>query len=162
MAAFLERKHRQVIPRWRSFRTTAALGELDSAEASDPHPYPIDEDFEDKIRDWKQNKTIWHASELLGAALVYAHKEQAVEASNFILSHKSEAPPVAVLAAEKMVSLNEGDRQNELRVPEGFNLKDCHERIHSLRLLSHEQPLNSIVWMDLATLKPFTLQPLKF
>ncbi len=89
MSTFVEDKDRNIIPRWRSFRTTVALGELDPA-GSNTIADNLDGDYlSDKLRDWQANRNIWFAADLISAAFVLGQYEAAVEAAEFVLSNRS-------------------------------------------------------------------------
>ena len=90
MANLFEHKDRRVIPNWRSFGQTTVLGELNSFQINSQfldHKTSIDE----YIIDWKLNRTVIHAADLLSAAIINNKKEDknVLEAANFILQNKS-------------------------------------------------------------------------
>lgn len=149
MAGFLERKDRKVIPRWRSFRTTAALSELNSSE-SKPKPDSPERDFlADKARDWEEHKTLWHASDLVGAGIVLGRQAEVEEAARFIQLHRDKAPETAGLLAARALAEKEGV-YGPARSEVGNDPLSLYGRIHELRVLCAEYPANSVSWVDLA------------
>jgi tetratricopeptide (TPR) repeat protein len=149
LASFVERKDRKIIPRWRPFRSTAALGELD-VTADEPRANREDADFlADKLQDWQNHKTLWHATDLVGASLVLGRGAEAKEAAEFILSEASGA----TLPAKEVAASIIGPRR-ELQPPPQFGTSDGKRRVysfvHDLRLRAPEEPRNSIIWVDLA------------
>jgi tetratricopeptide (TPR) repeat protein len=88
----LEQKVRTIIPRWRDFRTTLALGELEPVGLrSVDSPAPSSEDVADQLRDWQSHRSLAFATDLVGAAFVLGIEESIEEAADFILSEDSES-----------------------------------------------------------------------
>lgn len=149
MAVILEKKSRKVIPRWRSFRATAALGELSSRGLPPKLLVSPEHFFARKLADWRERKTLWHATDLLGAALVLGRQLDATEAAKFVLSEDSGASTPARDIARRI--LTPGDVvEDESITYSTYNREVVSKRVRVLRLLSQEQPHNPIVWMDLA------------
>lgn len=148
MAAVIDKKDRKIIPRWRTFRTTASLGELNAGRGQ-PKPAGEWDDFlADKLRDWKAHRTVWHATDLLGAAVVLAREQEVRDAAEFILSQSSGASlPARDLAA---AVARPGIRTDS---PEPFGPGDQREKIHGvihdLRARVPDEPRNSMIWVDL-------------
>lgn len=88
MAGIIKRLDRSVIPRWRTLEDSLKKGEL-----AFPRKAPIQaEDFlSDKKEAWEQNRTIWHASDLVGAAVALRRFDEVKDAAGF-LAERSEAP----------------------------------------------------------------------
>ena len=62
---------RKIIPRWRSFWTTAALGQLGPAETHDAELVQLPSASNtEALAAWHLNPTIWHALDLVGSAFV--------------------------------------------------------------------------------------------
>lgn len=85
-----QNKTRNIIPRWRDFQTTLALGELEPAGQRVPKPQHIG-NIEKQLADWKENKTLSFATDLIGAAISLGITTDIDEAAHFILSGKSRA-----------------------------------------------------------------------
>ena len=65
-----ENNDRKVVPRWRDFNTTVAIGEL-SDPTKQPHfTLQADSLVAQRYNEWSASKTIWHAADLLSSALV--------------------------------------------------------------------------------------------
>ena len=153
---FIEEPKRKIIPRWRDFVTTTALGELASDESSDsgskasPKPqYSID-----KIcTAWASNKSLWYALDLVSAALAVEEKErpEVQEAALFIIENAADSPVPGVAVARSVLNQHPGkpsadDEEDELTVA---NLR---RGIHTQRQRLATDPRNSVVWVDLARL----------
>lgn len=143
---FLPKIARKLIPRWRDFSTTIALGELDPI-ASEAKEFDSGTLLE-KQHSWEQNRTVWHAADLIGAAFVIGKPEQAVDAANFLLTHPSEVPAPALTLAQRI--LDPGSER--VSVPELIQEEpeQVQREIHDARLRLGDEPRNSILWVHLA------------
>ncbi len=145
---FLERTERQIIPRWRDFVTTAQLGELDSLNRSQRN-LPAGWTIGDKRSEWLKHRTVWHAADFLGTALVIGKPQEAYDAAQFLLEHAGNAPRPAVLLARHVVGPSDGPE--DLGAHLEFESADAiYKRVHQLRRVVHEQTRNSIAWIELA------------
>ena len=104
MASFKVDKKRNVIPNWREYNKTAQMGEIGDNRVQIVSPtsiFPIDE----YILAWQSNKTIPYAGDLISAATLngQATNKDAMEAAQFVLSHKDEASVAVIRAAESIV-----------------------------------------------------------
>jgi len=85
MAAFIQDKDRDVIPRWRSFGETLIKREMNSLANSTP-PAFAEGRLGKAVKDWQENKTAAFAGELLSTAIMLDETNPAVEdAANFVL-----------------------------------------------------------------------------
>jgi tetratricopeptide (TPR) repeat protein len=152
---FLDLTDRNILPRWRDFHTTAALGELDSAPAVELTTF--DSDFlAQRIQEFSLHQVPWVASDLLSAAFVVGRPEQAAEAAKFILANQSICPPGAVGLARKVLNPESAD----WTVPD---LEDedavIRGRIHTTRIRLREEPRNAIQWVELSRLYTIAGEP---
>jgi len=154
VGTFLEDKDRNVIPRLRSFRTTLALGELNSAIAVEDCFSSQEEKHSllSKIVAWKKSRTISFAADLVSAAFVFQEPEEAREAAESILAKGSEAPKASRTIAERLLeSLSTPSRQvrslPELILPEP---DDIRARIGTIRKRLGDEPRNAILWVELS------------
>jgi tetratricopeptide (TPR) repeat protein len=85
----IEEKRRNIIPRWRDFKTTIALGELHSSISSTTENQIDDSFLDEQIIAWQHSKSLAFATDLVGSAFVLGKTEGIDEAANFILSEKS-------------------------------------------------------------------------
>jgi tetratricopeptide (TPR) repeat protein len=151
---FIDDTNRKIIPRWRDFITTAALGELASEERRDENSknlYRV-QSFETICGAWIDNKTLWHALDLVSAALVDEEtaRPEVREAAAFITQNAADCPPAGLAVARRVLN------------PELYELSatDDHEvtvvqlrkDIHAQRGRLDGDPRNSVVWIDLARL----------
>jgi len=90
VAISIQDKDRDVIPRWRSFGRTLANGEMRPL-SNTTTPFFDENRLEKAANNWKENRTIAFAGELLSAVIVLNVKQDSVEdAASFIL--ESNAP----------------------------------------------------------------------
>lgn len=83
-------KKRNIIPRWRDYKTTLALGELRSS----PQPNitsATEGSLHDQLVDWQNNRSLAFATDLVSAGLVLGRREEVNEAADFILSAESQS-----------------------------------------------------------------------
>ena len=146
MPPIVKKEKRNVIPRWRSFHQTLALGEL----ARSPKDLPSTEDgqLEKRVWEWKRDRTIWHASDLVSCAFILQQPDLAREAAEFILTARN-APVAAVSLASTLLNRNTDAAQTEAG---SENTVDAHQAIHRARERLREDPRNAIQWVDLAAI----------
>jgi tetratricopeptide (TPR) repeat protein len=153
VGTLLEDKDRNVIPRLRSFRTTLALGELDSAGGPAESEWINDEEsLENKIRAWKENGTVSFAADLASAALVLQQPHQAKEAAHFLLSKESRATAAARAVAQRILASREDSAQPEALIADLSlpNAGQISEWIRLMRRRLHDEPRNAILWVELS------------
>ena len=150
---FIQKTNRKIIPRWRDFLTTAALGEL----ASEQSPQGMsrfngEKPLEEIRKAWTSNRTLWHALDLIGAAFVLdqSNDVDVKEAAAFILGNSSICPDPGLSIARRVLE-PETDR---LVVSDAEDLTkgQIQGGIHERRIRLQTEPRNSILWIDLARL----------
>src|SRR5690349_8444524 len=106
MATSLIDKARDVIPRWRDFRTTVAIGELKSASGSQRLviEFPNGDFLRSKLRDWSRHRDIAHAADLIGAAFVLGRQREVEEAAAFLLKQDEHVPSTAKSIAYQILN----------------------------------------------------------
>lgn len=104
MANLFEIQDRRVIPSWRSFNQSINLGELNSFQITGQN-FQDSYDLSSYISEWKLNKTVTFAAELVGAAIVNNKEDviEALDAANFILSNEKLATKSQILLASKLL-----------------------------------------------------------
>ena len=144
---------RDVIPRWRDFKTTAALGELDeSAEnkgaliSTSPLLFT---GLESKILAWNTRRGIGEAADLLNNAyLLRAFDPSVVDAAKYLQSNAEQLSPALRRIADEILSNRKPQEAN-------FDLHTLtenaqHAKIHKIRRYLVDQPRNSILYVELA------------
>ncbi len=102
MSAPIDGLPRRVIPRWRDFRTAAALGEL-SASAVVPPPREIPTGLEALGALWKEQRSEVIAGELLSASWLGGAHELASEAAKYLLRRGSAAQEITKDLAQSVI-----------------------------------------------------------
>jgi cytochrome c-type biogenesis protein CcmH/NrfG len=148
LASILKKEKRNVIPRWRSFKETLALGELSGSPRADPRAFPGSNHLMRLQWEWSQNHTIWHAADFVGAASILHSPDIAKNAADYLLTH-SNCPAAARSLAYRY--LNQETKRSEAQscsAQEDF--EELYAGIHRSRLRLQEDPRNAIQWIDLA------------
>jgi tetratricopeptide (TPR) repeat protein len=149
---FLPKTNRKIIPRWRDFWTTAALGQLSPAEISvDSASLPRADQLEAREA-WLLRPTLWHALDLIGSAFVVSDltDPEVLSAAKYLESRIKDCPPPAQRLIHKVLYPT-----SELGiVAESLNSSEERVRteIHKKRRRLSTEPRNSILWTDLACL----------
>lgn len=148
MAASSENKDRQVIPRWRTFREALNSGELSSAEVLKSPRIDATEFIREKEKDFKQNKAVPFALDLVSAATVLGKTEISLEAAEFILENGNDISETGIGLARSLLGVSEPSKpiiipQSRIQVVEG---------LRQLKQKRIAQRKNPFVWVDLAQL----------
>lgn len=138
---------RRVIPRWRDFRTTAALGELGASKGARAETTSQPPDFEDLLRIWRHQKSDSLAAELLGASWLQNASDVTSETARFIVREGSSAHPfskeIARHLLEEQTDPTSADTVRIQRNADGTLIRALR---HSLRTF----PQNAVGWCELA------------
>lgn len=155
MAAINEEKERRVIPNWRSFVTTASLGELNASTLKNSYIPVLS--IDSYIHDFKNNPSVPFAADLLSAALVNGlTDDKNVEgAARFLMNHKHEITTSQEELANRIIngpsaSLNVIEKITIKQLNDCISNKDYINRIRELKLHLNNFPYNSIAWVELS------------
>ena len=148
MAGFSTDKDRKVIPRWRTFSLTLRLGELHSVESPPTHQQVTSDFLAQRIMDWRKNRTVGHAADLVGAALTLGREGDAAEAARFLLQDDLKVSPWAKELAEQ--ALGTPDNTDEVAIPEVLNTSTLREQVRTFRHLLRTEPRDPITWVELS------------
>jgi Tfp pilus assembly protein PilF len=151
----LEDRRRNIIPRWRDFKTTLALGELKSVDdGASSHDLIASADLSDQIADWNANKSLAFATDLVGAGLVLGEKDGIRDAVDFILSDESGSTDLqrrVARSAQGFDFLFDDSRAEELETRSSNQLIDnSAARVRKFRTHLKEAPRNPIKLVELA------------
>lgn len=159
MASIFGNKDRLVIPGWRSFKKTLALGELGEIRMPPKLSQQKPISLEEYIKAWKNSETIAHAGDLLSAAFVnnQVSDPEVIRAAQYSLKKSPESPsPQRSLADHilKNFQPHTGFKKIETAQLENFQSMVKPELIRSLihnakRLIS-KFPYNPIFYVELA------------
>lgn len=127
MANLFEHKDRRVIPNWRSFGETTTLGELNSFQIQSSFAQQ-ETSIDEYVIDWKLNKTVIHAADLLSAAIVDNKRtdKSVIDAAHFILGNREKATLSQISLANTILNKTEekdlSERFNEVTLDKLPNL----------------------------------------
>lgn len=156
MASLTIRSERNVVPNWRDYKTTAALGELNGNNATvlSLPVYCID----DYIKGWEENKTIPFAGDLISAAIIggQTNNLSVQSAAKYIVERQDESPYSLFRTALSIITPEENIEDNRtlslsLRLDNIINQENINkERIGFLRKLTNRYPYNPIWYNEMA------------
>jgi tetratricopeptide (TPR) repeat protein len=137
---------RRVIPRWRDFRTTAALGELSVPPAS-PSTLNFASRLDELLRAWADQKNDPLAAEVLAASWLEGRSDVASETAHYILRTGSSAHPISKEIARHIL-----EQQVDPASADATRLQQNPARplIRALRDSLRRFPENAIGWCELA------------
>lgn len=141
MAGILKKLDRNVIPRWRTFADTVAKRELAFARDQDKQ---VADFLSEKRQAWDEYRTIWHATDLVGAAIALRRGDEVKDVAAFLLQ-SPEAPGAALRLARRIVNQRESGPDEGLAVS-----RDIRLEIRRTKENLHADPRNSIQWIELA------------
>jgi len=146
-------KKRNVIPRWRDFKQTLQLGELNSINNQTRNTkQPISPLFhQNKIYDWNTDQSVKHAIELLNSSIIMDDQENSLKAATFLNSSKLSTKPLKDVAGQIIYP---GDHDSTFEQLLNFETFDViiGTKIKHLRQCLDHNPYNSISWIELARL----------
>src|SRR5258708_4242072 len=146
MNPLLDNVDRQVVPRWRTSRVTASLGELGTAPRSSPSEVTSAEVIAQKVADWRRHRAISFAADVLASAIVEGDLPDAREAAEFVLSPETHASEAAKTVANRVL------RPESFDVLTASNLDDQAMRaaVSAARRRTREDLRNALAWADLS------------
>lgn len=149
---FLPKPNRKIIPRWRDFLTTAALGQLSPAEGTtDSSALPKVNEMESREA-WILRPTLWNALDFVGCAFVLGDltDPDVLSAAKYVQGRSNDCPFPAQQLIHKLLhpEADMGFVEDSLYTSEERTRTEIHQK---RRRLSTE-PRNSILWTDLACL----------
>lgn len=148
MGIFRPDRDRKIIPRWRSFHHTVELGELSSIRQPDLL-FSTDDLLVNKVWAWSQARTVAHASDLVGAAIVLGREEEVHDAARFLKDVTVEEG----LWGRELASHALGVRSPAGQMPSPpakIHRANLGSQVHELRKLLRIEAYDAIVWVDLA------------
>lgn len=158
MANLFEHKDRRVIPNWRSFGKTTTLGELNSFQIQSAFAQQ-ETSIDEYVIDWKINKTVIHAADLLSAALVNNKRDDksVIDAAHFILGNRERATLSQISLANSILNKTEekdlSERFNEVtldKLPNLINPEPIRIKIRETKNLLRHYPSNAILYVELS------------
>jgi hypothetical protein len=152
MDIVLTNQERNVIPRWRDFESTVALGELGIKAALSPRSMSIG-GISNLVVDFERNHTISFAADLISAALVTSQQSLGHQAAEFVISELDDSPrnrPLLAMAHSVLGRPALSSMQDTQTTGALFNM--VQSRISKLREHLRSFPQDAIGWVDLSLL----------
>jgi tetratricopeptide (TPR) repeat protein len=149
---FLPKTNRKILPRWRDFWTTAALGQLSPAAANaEASQLPRASEIESRSA-WRLNQTLWHALDLVGSALVIGDTSDpdVLAAATFLESKGHDCPAPARQLVKRILHPDEQSGIN-IELPT-ISQSSLRVEIQARRRRLGVEPRNAILWTDVARL----------
>jgi Tfp pilus assembly protein PilF len=159
-------KTRHVVPSFRRFSDTVALGEIAPATLTRVAPSI---DFDSLVAQWKQGPNAGVAGDLISAALVAGSTDfpEVSEAAEFILKNEDKSSHVLIATATKLMTatVQDAPERHQLSRLEDFfdahSREKAYERIHKLRQATIRFGHDPILFTELARLYLITGNPEK-
>lgn len=149
MAGFSTDRDRKIIPRWRTLAHTLRNKELESVASLRPRqevPYDL---LAQKKIDWRERRTVGHAADLVGAALILKREGEVTDVARFLLQNSLDISPWVRELAEYCLNpiTNAGtDTHN----PETLERSILHDQVRSLRRLLRTEMRDPIKWVEIS------------
>ena len=150
-------KERRLLPRWQPSQSTIVAGELLPEGASTPvkaaeSPLP-DEHFERRLEEWRRDRSIDVAAELVGSALVLGRTTEIEAAARLLAEANSDVPStLREMAQQALEGPVAHDAQRAPTRPGRLQRPTLYLGISQLRHYLHENPRDAYAWIDLARL----------
>lgn len=147
-------KERRVVPNWRYYETTLAVGELNNWKLARPkeETYAID----DYVNLWKEHHSLYRAGDLLSAAITNGQEDNDVvkDAATFILDREDTSTHSLVSSARKVLgveSIYKSQSKIEIeRLRECTATENIRGFIHNVRQRLQLMPYNPYLYVDLS------------
>ena len=158
MANVFTPKSRHLVPNFRRFLDTAALGELDPVSTTAPDPVQID--FRSRIAEWNIQRTVGLAGDIVSAALISSETDLPAigEAATFIIAHPDISSPSLISTARKILTPDEPMREHSILLPhlniflENNSRQTTYRKIRELKTATARFGSNPILFTELARL----------
>jgi Tfp pilus assembly protein PilF len=138
---------RNVIPRWRGYRETLLVGELEAPALRGERPWASRRGgLRARTAEWEQTPKLSFAADLVGSAVVLGASEEALEAARSLLAADL-ASPLLKAAARSLIEDAEGETGRGVLEPREAPLA---EEIGRLRRSNRRNLRNAIRWCELS------------
>ena len=148
MPGFSADPDRRVIPRWRTFTETRRLGELDPIDFVPARPKVVSDFLTAKIADWRRQRTVGHATDLVGAGITLGREGEVKDAAKFLLQDDSNASFWGRELAEHAL-WGRQDSNPDLKLTP-VEKSTFNASIKTLRSILRAEPKDPISWVDMA------------
>jgi Flp pilus assembly protein TadD len=143
MTTITEDRDRNVIPRWRSYKTATLLSETADTHPSQSAPRRKDPELARRMEEFSANRHAVFAADAASVAISLNQPEYARDALAYLVGPDGESLPLARQAAAHALTDQTPDRET-------FGYEDHYARIKHLRCRLVETPRDAFLWIDLA------------
>ena len=153
MASIILGTDRRVLPNWRSFGETTAMGELGHYNVKLAHGNVFS--INEYVNDWTQNRNVLFAGELISAAVSNSQtdRDEVTDAAVFILKNKDDATPVQIELASSIIGSAEQNRDSQIQsgiLDILLRRDEIYQKIILLKDRINHYPYNPILYVELA------------
>lgn len=146
-----EEKDRRVIPRWRSLQETIKRGELQPFNIRNEPLIIGRNDLEFRRKDFKENRSLSFAADLISVAVSSGQKEEAKEAAHFVLKEKNTPFTLKNIAEYVLGSLEKQVEPDNIIDVESHKVR-LYKEIHDTKIRIFNEPRNAFLWVRIAQL----------
>lgn len=153
MASIILGPDRRVLPNWRSFNDTTAIGELGhyNIRRINDNAFSIDE----YVNDWDKYRDVLFAGELLSAAVSNSQigRDEVTDAADFIIKNKDKASIAQIELANSIiesVDQHSGVQQSLDVLDVLLKRSDIYPKITLLKNRINSYPFNPILYVEIA------------
>lgn len=150
---------RFVVPNWRPFETTLRLGELSNNSSKISIKSIPDTAYNKLVEDWRQNKDIGHAADLVSVSLINrVVNEDVFDAANYIIKHSYNASKslfdlsVEITKANKVLTFNNKSDLIAQELKEFNSPNFIYDKIRHIRSHLKVDPKDAVQWVELSRL----------
>lgn len=150
MANLFHDVERDIIPHWHSFKATTLLGELNSIDPQKKES--IKYSINDYVLEFKKNKTLAHAADLISASIAndQIENDNTRSAAEFIIDSPC-STYTQLLLANKIIKPNYNSKLvDEITELKEFSSKKYYEKIKDLKNKLTLYPYNPVLLVDLS------------
>ncbi len=153
MAGWLfDNNPRNVIPRWRNFTQTLSLGELAPIISFNKGQSLVNSSqHQKKINDWKIEKTVKNAIELLNSSYILDDLNNSIESASFLQQSVTREKPLNILSNRILTPSISNSFSEQINDFEHLNSL-IRSMIQKIRMCLSNNQNNPISWVELARL----------
>jgi len=155
MATFLEDKNRIIIPTWREYKKTTLTPEhFPDPKSIINRDYSNDPLLIEKVTDWKEEKNIPNAIELINSSYSLGQNETAIDAAKFLIKQDFDLPKHLKVIANEILGIHNADAPSYVVQDDNLNtlFRFVGSKLQGLRKRLINFPSNPILWLEIARL----------
>lgn len=147
MSGSVPDSQRRLLPRWRGAPQAAACGELKSTKSGLGAAPIVAPDFEALKEQWRADRSVETAAELVGSALVLGRAVEVEDAARILVEPEADVVPLVRQMGERVLG---APPPNAPQTPFDLGVEFVHQRLAARKAQLRAYPRNAIAWMELA------------